>query len=411
MGNSQSDIKSRFSSRQHLPKHLRPLPAKKLEKLQKKLNEQQQGKSNSSDHKAFIAEDRPMRLAPRLRQEQDMALICSGPRGAFKWFKGRRYLDHSSNPLLPNDQLELDRSRVQTFILRWVFGGNIVAPLQQELEKGIKVLNVSCGPGMWAGHHIIDLALDYRQSHFVAIDNCDLLPDDFEEEASDCSLTSQETSLSSQLTQEEMKIKRCLLKNLDFYQVDVTQERLPFQDDEFDFVKQRLVTASFTLDNWKSVLQELIRVTKPGGYIELIEIDFSTCNLGPKGSKLETDMLEAARRLGCEARIAAYLADALKALNLEDVNCKSVSIPLGEWGLDLGVLWKHNLESFAESTSPVLSQMLNISVTEYKERWRDYFEEVKETKSFTNVYSVWAKVPLDYNPDNIDWSLCPVFKS
>jgi ubiquinone/menaquinone biosynthesis C-methylase UbiE len=86
-----------------------------------------------------------------------------------------------------------------------------------------------------------------------------------------------------------MKIKRCLLKNLDFYQVDVTQERLPFQDDEFDFVKQRLVTASFTLDNWKSVLQELIRVTKPGGYIELIEIDFSTYNLGPKGSKLETD--------------------------------------------------------------------------------------------------------------------------
>ncbi|ORE20377.1 hypothetical protein BCV71DRAFT_85580 [Rhizopus microsporus] len=208
-----------------------------------------------------------------------------------------------------------------------------------------------------------------------------------------------------------MKIKRCLLKNLDFYQVDVTQEKLPFQDDEFDFVKQRLVTASFTLDNWKSVLQELIRVTKPGGYIELIEIDFSTCNLGPRGSKLEMDMLEAAKRLGCEARMAAYLADALKALNLEDVNCKSVSIPLGEWGLDLGVLWKHNLEAFAESTSPVLSQMLNISVTEYKERWRDYFEEVKETKSFTNVYSVWAKVPLDYNPDNIDWSLCPVFKS
>lgn len=86
-----------------------------------------------------------------------------------------------------------------------------------------------------------------------------------------------------------MKIKRCLLKNLDFYQVDVTQEKLPFQDDEFDFVKQRLVTASFTLDNWKSVLQELIRVTKPGGYIELIEIDFSTCNLGPRGSKLEMD--------------------------------------------------------------------------------------------------------------------------
>lgn len=82
---------------------------------------------------------------------------------------------------------------------------------------------------------------------------------------------------------------RKLLANLDFYQMNVLDAKLPFQDNQFDFVKQQLVTTSFTVADWKRVMEELVRVTKPGGFIQLVEIDYNTFNLGPKGRKWETE--------------------------------------------------------------------------------------------------------------------------
>ncbi|CAO3671724.1 unnamed protein product [Rhizopus stolonifer] len=434
MGNGQSDIKSRLSYNT-LPKHLRPLPPKKLDKL-KKLNKQYSQKTQ-------VPAEIPDFYGHLEKQSQN----DSGPRGAFRWLKGRRFFNHTSSCLLPNDQLELDRSRVQAFILRWVFGG-VIAPLP--LEKGTTVLNIGHGPGMWPGHHMIDLALDNRESMFVAVDMCDLLPDDFEQEeekiedeipeTNSCRFTPIHPNLSVQLqtmatplietsssfsnsthsdsvietdeedttSHKEQPTKRRLLKNLDFYRLNVIEERLPFEDNQFDFVKQRLATASFTTNNWKHVLAEMVRVTKPGGWVGLLEIDFSMVNLGPQGAQFEKQMIEVTRSLGIEPRMAIYLEDLLKALGLEEIKPQSVSIPLGEWGMDLGMLWKNNIESFAESIEPFVSKLMNLSKEDYKDRWRVYFEEAQETKPFANAYAIWGKKPLD-SSGVIDWSLCPVF--
>lgn len=186
---------------------------------------------------------------------------------------------------------------------------------------------------------MIDMAMDFPKSHFTVVDIADLLPADFEETAAnneniiyhnnnsnlftpmhpnlpkklqdtttpalDSSITVDSNSsfsnvLSSRLdatydsdsTQEPIDDPfpkhRKLMSNLDFYQASIVAEQLPFPDDHFDFVKQRFVTASFTLANWKCVIEELVRVTKPGGYIQLLEIDYSTFNLGPNGKAWET---------------------------------------------------------------------------------------------------------------------------
>jgi len=47
-------------------------------------------------------------------------------------------------------------------------------------------------------------------------------------------------------------------------------ERLPFADDTFDFVFQRLMVGAITKDKWPFVINELTRVLKPGGYLEVI---------------------------------------------------------------------------------------------------------------------------------------------
>lgn len=107
-----------------------------------------------------------------------------------------------------------------------------------------------------------------------------------------------------------------------------------------------------------------------------------------------------------EPRMARYLPELLNSLGLIDVTDKLVSVPLGSWGLDLGVLWRNNTEAFAESTAPLLSRVMDISVDEYKAHWQVYFDELVGRKPFSNVHAAWGRVSDDPNCA-IDWSLCP----
>jgi ubiquinone/menaquinone biosynthesis C-methylase UbiE len=58
---------------------------------------------------------------------------------------------------------------------------------------------------------------------------------------------------------------------------------LPFPDNTFDFVMQRLSTPAYTSGQWNSIVGEMIRVARPGGYVQFIEIDYNAQGLGPAG--------------------------------------------------------------------------------------------------------------------------------
>src|ERR1043165_6558905 len=57
-------------------------------------------------------------------------------------------------------------------------------------------------------------------------------------------------------------------ENFNFIQTNLL-DGLPFADDTFDFVFQRLLVASIPKDKWPLVINELTRVLKPGGYLEV----------------------------------------------------------------------------------------------------------------------------------------------
>jgi len=70
--------------------------------------------------------------------------------------------------------------------------------------------------------------------------------------------------------------------NFNFLRVNIL-DGLPFEDDTFDFVFQRLLVASITADKWPFVVNELTRVLKPGGYLEVKDAEnlrFCICCLG-----------------------------------------------------------------------------------------------------------------------------------
>lgn len=48
---------------------------------------------------------------------------------------------------------------------------------------------------------------------------------------------------------------------------------LPYPDNTFDLVHLRLFTLALQCDEWPGVIKELLRVTKPGGLVQIMEAD------------------------------------------------------------------------------------------------------------------------------------------
>ena len=49
---------------------------------------------------------------------------------------------------------------------------------------------------------------------------------------------------------------------------------LPFEDDSFDFVFQRLLVGAIPKNKWPFIINELTRVLKPDGYLEVKMLEF-----------------------------------------------------------------------------------------------------------------------------------------
>lgn len=119
--------------------------------------------------------------------------------------------------------------------------------MEDALSDGIKVCDVSCGVGIWT----MEMARDFPASTFVGTDLAEY---------------------AGKLEVIEYRGREDVPPNCSFL-VANTLEGLPFPDDTFDYVFQRLVVLAYKPIEWGRVVTELVRITKPGGWVELIESD------------------------------------------------------------------------------------------------------------------------------------------
>ncbi|CAG8698678.1 971_t:CDS:2, partial [Racocetra fulgida] len=146
---------------------------------------------------------------------------------------GRRYTAENQTYFLPNDDKEYNRLNLQHSIMKTIWQGNFSAPVKLLLDQeGTKVLDVGTGSGSW----VIDMAADYPKAKFTGVD---ISPPP----------------------------SNNIPKNAEFLEGNVF-ERLPFEDNTFDYVFQRLLYVGVPAVKWPSVVNELVRVLKPGGYLE-----------------------------------------------------------------------------------------------------------------------------------------------
>ncbi|RUS16443.1 S-adenosyl-L-methionine-dependent methyltransferase [Endogone sp. FLAS-F59071] len=210
-----------------------------------------------------------------------------------------RLFSIKGNPVyaLPNDDVEFGRLNAQHYQIRFVMQGNQMAPVREELQRGIKVLDAGCGTGIWS----IEMAREYPNSEFVGADLLDVF------------------KASTAVAPPNVR-----------FQIANTLE-LPFEDNSFDYVFQRLQTVCFRESDWPIVIKELVRVTKPGGWVELIEAEARIKNIGPETQKFYTHLDQMMAMREVHTKIILTIPEMLKSAGLEETERKQCSVPIG-WG-------------------------------------------------------------------------------
>ncbi|MBE7179782.1 MAG: class I SAM-dependent methyltransferase [Terriglobus roseus] len=170
----------------------------------------------------------------------------------FTLMHGRRYLRDLPYPL-PCDLLELQRQNLFTHLATSIFGTPICCPsLIQRPPR--RVLEVACGSGYWSSLcHELFSGLGHPNVEFVGLDIVSVAPN---------------------LSKHGM--------NWRFVQHDLREVPLPFDDGDFDLVllKDLSIVVPMGIPSDR-MLDEALRVLRPGGTLEWWENDYQLRTLMP----------------------------------------------------------------------------------------------------------------------------------
>ncbi|KAL1922468.1 uncharacterized protein VTP21DRAFT_10007 [Calcarisporiella thermophila] len=286
----------------------------------------------------------------------------------FHYVDGRRFLNvRGIKYIMPSDEEEIDRLQMLHYIYRYLFQGNFSAPIREDLERGIKVLDAGCGPGSWT----MEMATEFSRSSFVGVDIANSFPS---------------TIVPSNCT----------------FRIVNLVEPLPFEDEEFDYVCLRGMALAFTREQWPFVLAELTRVLKRDGYLEWTESDHEFKRRGPTLTKLNDQVLFSLRARDLSPSIARNLHKYLyQSKNMTNITKKYVSIPIGRWGGRCGELARSDFLSVMTALKPSLLMALGASNEEYDMMTEQSLQEFEEYKTYNNIYVVTAqKAPRDDKENN-----------
>ncbi|CAG8474620.1 16654_t:CDS:2 [Funneliformis mosseae] len=277
----------------------------------------------------------------------------------FRYIGGRRYHNViDSKYYLPNDLTEIDRLEKQHYLFRHIWQGNFSAPIHENLRKKENhacVLDVGCGPGTW----VTEMAYEYPSAVFVGVDISPIFPSD-----------------------QKKPENATFLQNM--------LDGLPFEDDTFDFVYQRFLASAISEEQWKGeVIYELYRVTKPGGWVELMEADFFSPeeHEAPICHKFYRALIDFLASLGINGFISSQLEKILTSTKLfKNIHCEERSTPIGQWGGRLGEIMCNDMIDGAEACKPTLSQFMGISHEEFDSMLEAIRIEVNQGRFYSKTH-------------------------
>jgi len=145
---------------------------------------------------------------------------------------------------------------------------------------------------------------------------------------------------------------------------------------KFNLVNQRLLFAALLAKEWPEALAEIYRVLKPGGAVQLIEMDprFPVPET-PVNVQIRDATWKASDLLGLHFGVAGSLSDLLQAAGFVDIVDETRRMPLGKsWG-EIGVQGTLSIAGGFRNVSGVIEKTGLFSSKEEYERLTDKLSE------------------------------------
>jgi len=267
---------------------------------------------------------------------------------------------HDSGYMLPSDEIEQRRLEMQNKMLRLAFGHDVICPEAQSLIKSesVKILDVGCANGAWMDTLFVD------HNAKCQFHGADIAEDAFK------------------------RGTKCQAKII----YANALEGLPYPDNTFDYVHQRLLVGGIPKDKWAKEIKELARVTKPGGWIELVETNILRGDRnGPDTKAFAVPAALAFEKRGLDPDSGTNLPGYVKAAgNLTNVQVKPVKIPLG-WGGELGRIASDDISQVFSSLADWLTKAFGVTTEEYLEMINKMQNEWPEQETYIDFQAVWAQ--------------------
>lgn len=246
----------------------------------------------------------------RFRRRHHEQNATQEPRRRFLQLGERRYVSDAPY-LLPKDLKETDRLDFQHFMLRYLLRGNFAAPLRNPKD----ILDVGSGTNRWA----MEMARQFPSANVVGVD-----------------LVAAPTPPTDQP------------ENFVFVPGNVF-DGLAFAANSFDFVHQRLLILATPAERWPAVLRELVRVARPGGWVESVEsiglvhfVDHQPPGNSPHLLRLNEWSAAACSKRGIDLGMSQRIGVLMQEAGLTQVAQREIPIPLGDYGDRVGTMMEAN---------------------------------------------------------------------
>jgi len=281
---------------------------------------------------------------------------------------GRRYHAYNSGKyILPNDESEQDRLDLHHHIFLLALDGKITTvPLPKDIQR---VLDLGTGTGIWA----VDCADQYPAAEVIGTDLSPIQP-------------------------------LWVPPNCTF-EVDDAEQPWLWPENHFDFIHSRNLTQS--IRNWTHMANSMFKHTKPGGYVELCELEGELrCDDGtvPENSCIRQYMKiwqDAAKEMGIPQPSGEDLKNYLEKAGFVDVQLRTFKHPFGTWPKDekMKILGRYNLlqaqAGFQAYGVALFTRADKMSTEEANALSEECVKEMfdKKKHSYNNVWYIVGRKP------------------
>ncbi|CAG8762063.1 1698_t:CDS:2, partial [Racocetra persica] len=267
---------------------------------------------------------------------------------------GTRLNGNLKYPLPSNLEEEKHWLQDPHYFIRHMWQSNYSAPIEDKLREGnAKILNICCDYGTWA----LEMASDYPNSHFIGVDVTPTFP--------------------SAVTKPNVRFLQCNVL-----------DGLPFDSNTFDFVLVRLFGNTFTERDWEDkIINEIVRLTKPGGWVELTQVDSKYYNCGPNCERWNDALLNHLRLKNINGSIGESFGRLLTSTGqMSRIRHEVVIGPVGSWGHRAGELGASYARQLSGKVKPWVISYLDITEEEYNEMMIKAEQEFNIHRTYSSTH-------------------------